>query len=276
MGTLSNQIHFTIRGDKRQPILLLLHGFLGSCEDFDAIVPQLSDQFCCLSIDLPGHGQTQVSEENYTMSNTAELIIHLLDRFNISQCYLIGYSMGGRLALYLALQFPDRFPKTVLESASPGLKTESERLARKQHDARLADRLESDFPAFLADWYEQPMFRSFQQHPNFEQLIQQRLKNRPSELAKSLHYLGTGEQPSLWNRLKIHQNPLLLLVGERDRKFVSINQEMANNCKAAQLKIIPNAGHNIHAEDPQIFANCVRKFLQDFGEVSRLAIVISE
>ena len=256
--------------------MLFLHGFLGSCEDLEAIVPLLLDQFCCLSIDLPGHGKTQVNKEDYTMPNTAELIVQLLDRLNISQCYLIGYSMGGRLALYLALQFPDRFLKTVLESASPGLRTEAERLARKQHDAKLADRLESDFPAFLADWYEQPLFRSLQQQPNFEQLIQQRLKNRPSELARSLRHLGTGEQPSLWNRLKIHQNPLLLLVGERDRKFISINQEMVNDCKAAQLKIIPNLGHNIHVEDPQIFAACVRNFLQDFGEMSRLAIVISE
>lgn len=267
MGTLSNQIHFTIRGDKRQPILLFLHGFLGSCEDFDSIVPLL-DQFCCLSVDLPGHGQTQVVEEDYTMSNTAKLIIHLLDDLDISQCYLIGYSMGGRLALYLALQFPDRFPKVVLESASPGLKTEAERLARKQHDARLADRLKSNFSAFLADWYEQPLFQSLKQHPNFEQLIQQRLQNRPSALAKSLRYLGTGEQPSLWNRLKTYQNSLLLLVGECDRKFVSINQEMVNDCKAAQLRIVLNAGHNIHAEEPQFFASCVRRFLQDFREAS--------
>ena len=261
MGTLSNQIHFTIRGDKRQPVLLFLHGFLGNCEDFDAIVPHLSDNFCCLSVDLPGHGQTQVAEENYTMSNTAELIVHLLDRLNISQCHLIGYSMGGRLALYLALQFPDRFPKTVLESASPGLRTESERLARNQHDAKLADRLESDLPAFLADWYEQPLFRSLKQHPNFEQLMQQRLKNRPSELARSLRHLGTGEQPSLWDQLKLHQNPLLLLVGECDRKFITINQEMAHLCKTAHLEIIPNVGHTIHLEDAQTFANHLRRFL---------------
>ena len=265
---LSNQIHFTIRGDKHQPVVLFLHGFLGSSEDFETIAPLL-EQFCCLSVDLPGHGKTQVDAEHYTMPNTAALIVHLLDRLNISHCHLIGYSMGGRLALYLALQFPDRFPKVVLESASPGLKTEAERLARKRHDAKLADRLESDFPAFLADWYEQPLFRSLKQYPNFEQLIQQRLRNRPSELARSLRHLGTGEQPSLWNRLKVHQNPLLLLVGERDRKFVSINQEMADGCKAAQLKIIPNAGHNVHVEEPQIFARCVHKFLQDFGEASR-------
>ena len=276
MGTSLDQIHFTMQGDRSQPVVLFFHGFLGSCEDFDAIVPQLSDQFCCLRVDLPGHGQTQVSEESYTMANTAALIVHLLDRLNIVQCYLMGYSMGGRLALYLALQFPDRFPKAVLESASPGLRTEAERLARKQHDAKLADRLEADFPEFLVDWYEQPLFRSFQQHPNFEQLIQRRLKNRPSALAKSLRHLGTGAQSSLWNRLKIHQNPLLLLVGECDRKFISINQEMVNACKAAQLKIIPSTGHNIHVEDPQIFADCVRKFLQDFGEASRLTIAVSE
>ncbi len=257
----SDQIYVEIQGNRNNPVVLFLHGFLGSCREFDAIVPHLLDRFCCLRVDLPGHGQTQVCAETYTMPNTAALIIHLLDYLKISQCHLIGYSMGGRLALYLALQFPDRCLKTVLESASPGLRTEAERLARKQHDATLADRLEHDFPTFLTAWYEQPLFRSLRQHPDFEQIFRQRCNNRPSDLARSLRYLGTGEQPNLWNRLKSHQNPLLLLVGEHDRKFVSINQEMAHLCKAAQLKIIPTTGHTIHAEAPQTFALQIRRFL---------------
>jgi 2-succinyl-6-hydroxy-2,4-cyclohexadiene-1-carboxylate synthase len=258
------RIHYTIQEDRNLPKILFLHGFLGSYEDFDPVISRLCHQFCCLSIDLPGHGKTQVMDvDRYTMPNTAQAIIQLLDRLEIPQSHLIGYSMGGRLALYLALYFPDRFPKVILESASPGLKTEAEQIARKQHDAELADRLESDFPKFLMEWYEQPLFRSLKQHPNFEQIVKQRLQNCSSELAKSLRYLGIGEQPSLWDKLIAHQHPLLLLVGERDRKFISINEEMASLCRMAQLEIVPDAGHNIHLENPEKFVTQIQKFLRN-------------
>lgn len=258
---MNDRLHFQRHGNLDQPVLLFLHGFLGDCQEFAAIVPQLTDQFCCLCVDLPGHGKTQMGrEENYTMPNTAQAIVHLLDRLKTPQAYVAGYSMGGRLALYLALHFPDCFPKVILESASPGLKTEAERSARRQRDGNLAVRLESDFAEFLTEWYEQPLFRSLKQHPHFEALYQQRSQNNPSELAKSLRNLGTGQQPSLWSLLADHQRPLLLLVGEDDRKFVSINQEMQSLCKTAQIKIVREAGHNIHVEKPRTFVRLIKRF----------------
>jgi 2-succinyl-6-hydroxy-2,4-cyclohexadiene-1-carboxylate synthase len=214
-------------------------------------------------MDLPGHGKTVVEGEDdqYTMPSTATALIDWLDFVNISNCFLVGYSMGGRVALYLGLHFPERFPKVVLESASPGLKTEQERQQRLQHDRLLADRLQTDFSTFLTNWYQQPLFHSLQEHPEFEQIMEQRSQNQPYELAKSLRYLSTGLQPSLWNLLKKHSQPLLLLVGERDRKFCTINQEMAEYCPTAQLKVVPNCGHVVHLEHPIAFTNYVQAFL---------------
>lgn len=234
--------------------------FLGSCEEFSAIDASLCDRFCCLSIDLPGHGETQVVGD-YTLSSTARAIVHLLDRLNIHQAILVGYSLGGRLALYLALHFADRFPKTILESASPGLQTEAARSTRRQHDDQLATYIESDFPTFLIDWYNQPLFRSLRQHPTFGAIYQQRLKNRPIELAKSLRNLSIGRQPNLWGKLASYEPPLLLLVGENDRKFVAINQEIAARCRSAQLEILVNTGHNLHVENPSAFTMHIKDFL---------------
>jgi 2-succinyl-6-hydroxy-2,4-cyclohexadiene-1-carboxylate synthase len=240
--------------------VLFLHGFLGSREDFDNVIPLFVDRYSCLSIDLPGHGKTEFAED-YTLPNTADAIVALLDNLKIPQALLVGYSMGGRLALYLALNFPERFPKVVIESGSPGLKTEEERSTRLQRDFALADQLETNFSQFLTDWYEQPLFQSLKQHPRFEQLLDQRLQNDPIGLAKSLREMSTGAQPSLWEKLKAHQNPLLLIVGERDRKFIDINQEMASMCETARLAIVPDVGHNIHLEKPEIFANYIKDFL---------------
>ena len=96
---------------------------MGNSHEFDEAIQLLSDKFYCLTVDLPGHGKTQVlgGDEYYKMANTAHALINLLDELKIIKCFLVGYSMGGRLALYLTLHFPQRFPKVVLESASPGL-----------------------------------------------------------------------------------------------------------------------------------------------------------
>lgn len=256
--------HYRIHGRRDLPVVLFLHGFMGSSTDFDEAIAHLSNQFCCLTVDLPGHGQTSVEGEAtlYTMPQTAIAIINWLDRLHISHCFLVGYSMGGRLALYLALHFPHRFPKVALESASPGLKTETERAARLRHDRDLADQLEADFPSFLSYWYSQPLFRSLRHHPTFEQMQARRSQNCPSELAKALRYLSTGLQPSLWEWLPHHPQPLLLLVGEHDRKFCAINQAMEACCPTAQLQIIPDSGHVTHIEQAQAFTSSVQAFLR--------------
>lgn len=256
--------HYSLTGNRAKPLILFLHGFMGDRQEFNEVISLLSDQFCYLTVDLPGHGTTRVmgGEECYTMSNTAHALIHLLDQLDVQNCFLVGYSMGGRLALYLTLYFPQRFSKIILESASPGLKNQGDRLERIQRDFDLAKKLEeSNFSIFLDNWYNQPIFASLKKYPNFESLKQSRLQNNPFELAKSLRNLSTGCQPSLWDQLKNNQNPLLLLVGEYDTKFIAINSEMARLCPFAQLAIVSHCGHNIHFEDSKTFVENVRSFL---------------
>lgn len=261
------QFNYSVKGSKNKPPLVFLHGFMGSCNDFSEISDVLSEDFYCLAIDLPGHGKTKVfgGTENYTIQNTTNALIQCLDRLGIEKTSLVGYSMGGRLALYMMLNDPSRFERAALESASPGLRTEEARSQRRKADWQLAQKLETrEFQEFLLDWYNQPLFQSFKEHPMFESNLKRRLENNPRELAKSLRFMGTGNQPSLWERLTINQIPLLLLVGERDEKFRKINTEIASIAPHTQLEIVPKAGHNVHFENPTGYLKSLTQFLMKF------------
>lgn len=236
---------------------------MGDCHDFERVISNLSG-FCCLAVDLPGHGQTIVQEDSdYQMPNVAQALINLLVELNIKQCILVGYSMGGRIALYLAIHFPQYFPGVILESASPGLSSQLERDRRRAKDFKLAEQLDSsdfDFADFLQQWYGNPLFASLGKHPHYPQAIARRLCNDPNQLAKSLRLIGLGTQPTLWKSLAEIQIPLLLIVGELDAKFVRINQIMANSCPQASLYRINSTGHNVHFEAPLQFSQLLKYF----------------
>jgi len=258
--------NYSLKLSKEKPIILFLHGFMGNVHEFDEVIKLLFNDFSYLTIDLPGHGKTQVlNDECYTITSTAAAIIQLLDKLKIDQCYLIGYSMGGRLALYLTLHFPQRFLKVILESASPGLATETARLARIKGDTQIARKLsrimnKDDFYDFLNNWYQQPIFGDIKNHPQYQSMISSRLANHPLNLVKSLQFMGTGSQPGLWELLPNNNIPLLLLVGEKDEKFIDINIAITEKCNIAKLQIIPQVGHNIHLENTVAFLQNIRDF----------------
>lgn len=189
------KFHYHLNRKTDQKLILFLHGFMGDRNEFNSAIAFLDPDYSYLTIDLPGHGKTQVlgSEEYYNMPNTAQGVINLLDELKIDNCYLVGYSMGGRLALYLALHYPERFDKVVLESASPGLLSQAEKDEREQKDNGIARKLEriktkEEFICFLSNWYSQNIFGNIKNHPEFDQLITMRSHNNPQELAKSLRF----------------------------------------------------------------------------------------
>lgn len=271
-STQYHDLYYRTIGNSNQPPLLLLHGFLGSYQDFTPITSALAKDFYCIVPDLPGHGKTQ--SNTYTFPSTANSLLALLDHLNIQQTHLLGYSMGGRLALYLVCEFPSYFLKGVIESASPGLKTAEERAERRKSDRIIASKLQTTpLPSFLSQWYSNPLFASLNHHPNkYETMRQRRENNSPKELCHALEGLGTGKQPSLWKKVKQVQQPLLLIVGTLDTKFVAINHEMKDCLKAssnAQLKIVKGCGHNIHLEAPNLYAHLVKMFLYEQFEPSK-------
>lgn len=261
-----NNYYFNYRsiGNSIDLPILFLHGFLGDCHDFNDSIALLSNEFYCLAVDLPGHGNTKVigSEKYHKIEYIAEGLIEFLDRLQINKCVLVGYSMGGRLALYLALYFPEYFSQVILESSSPGLPTEEKRNKRIQSDLQMSKELETeDLLFFITKWYNQPLFSSIKKHSDFKFILERRLQNNPLELSKSLRNLSTGCQLSLWVKLQENLIPLLLLVGELDQKFIDINTEMVSLCKFAQLEIVNSCGHNIHLENANLFVEKIKHFL---------------
>ncbi len=257
--------------------LLLLHGFMGCGDDFEAVVRCLEPPIQgdrpsgnIYALDLPGHGQTRLADPTqltaYGMPATAQGVRDWTQHIQPGPWAIAGYSMGGRLALYLATHFPDVFPVTVAIAASPGLAEEGDRQKRKELDHHRALTLEAcktneQFEQFLERWYQMPLFSHLATHPNFESMLTRRRRNHPQWLAHSLRYLGLGQQPFLTPALARYPGQLHLVVGEHDRKFIALNQAIARQCPRAQLTIIPNSGHTIPLENPtalaQVLANAL-------------------
>jgi 2-succinyl-6-hydroxy-2,4-cyclohexadiene-1-carboxylate synthase len=262
-----NGVDYFYRRRGTGPALLLLHGFTGSSQGWAWVMEQLAGRYDLIAIDLLGHGRTAAPPEpdRYQMTRAAADLLCLLDTLKISTANVLGYSMGGRLALFLAANHPHRWQSLILESASAGLAAESDRLARRKQDNQLANRLEAqDISTFVDEWEKIPLFASRQQlSPEVHSALRaQRLQNSTKGLANSLRGMGTGQQPSLWAELPTISVPVLLLAGVLDEKFMKINAEMENLLPAARLESVAGAGHTIHLEQPERFITAVSTFLE--------------
>ena len=259
------QYHYQVAGDGSP--LLLLHGFTGSSANWQTFVPALSQDFQTITVDLLGHGRTDspTDHQRYQMAPAAADLIALIDRLTGQPFHLLGYSMGGRLALYTAVHYPQTIQSLILESASPGLETAVERETRREADNALAGYIErEETKSFVNYWESLPLWNSQEKLPPAikNRLRQQRLQNNPLGLANSLRGMGTGVQPSLWSRLAHVTCPTLLLAGEIDQKFTAIGQRISNIIPQAQLQILLDVGHTTHLENPTMYQEVVKAFLQ--------------
>lgn len=248
--------------------LVLLHGFMGSVRTWDAHLPAFGEQFRVIAPDLLGHGLSEApaDPERYSMAYCVADLTAILDYYHLDRVHLLGYSMGGRVALSFAVHHPERVASLILESASPGIADPIERQTRVMADVALAERLEHDSLASFVDYWERlPLFASQRRLPDYTQasLRSQRMQNSARGLANSLRGLGTGVQLSLWDRLVEVAAPTLLITGELDTKFVKIGQTMAQELPNAQLVVVPGAGHTVHLEQPVAFNRLVLDHLAE-------------
>ena len=244
--------------------MVFLHGFMGKSSDWEAIIDSLITEYYCIAIDLPGHGKSLINNDKfYLAENTCVLLKQLLSSFELMlRPHLVGYSMGGRLSLCLLLKYPYLFDKVVLESANPGIESKSERYERKAIENKIIDRLHNeDFNDFLNDWYSMPIFETIKKHPHFNRLFLSRLNNDPSFLAKSMKNFGTSQMPSLWKYLEDICNPILVLAGSNDEKYIKIAKKTATVVPTSYIKLIPQASHNCHFENPKGYLSELREFL---------------
>ena len=251
--------------------VVLLHGFTGSHHSWDGIAPALARTQPVIAFDLPGHGDSDFGDatERHSMAHTTAALDEALAVLAIERASVVGYSMGGRLALHLAATRPQRIARLALESASPGLETDAERTTRRQADEHLANfALQHGIDAFVDRWETTPVLAAEQTLPaaTRQALRVQRLRCSPTGLAASLRGMGTGAQPWLGNDLPHVHVPTLVIVGADDAKFVAIARQMHAGLPNARLAVVRDAGHNVHLQQPDRFTELITLFLQPQGE----------
>jgi 2-succinyl-6-hydroxy-2,4-cyclohexadiene-1-carboxylate synthase len=240
--------------------VVLLHGFLGEAADFDDLRHHLVGRGdAWIAIDLPGHGAAAAEARSLATTRTGfdagvDLVWRRIeDRLaGAARCHLVGYSMGGRIALSLAARLPDRVASVSAIGAGTGLADPDERARRRAADDELADRLETEpFAGFLDRWYRQELFAPLRDHPGFPAVLQRRLRGTPAALAAALRIFGPGNQPPLLDALAQRKAPpILLIAGEQDPRYVVHNARVAATCPDVVCRTVPGAGHSAHLERP--------------------------
>ncbi|PTA84973.1 2-succinyl-6-hydroxy-2,4-cyclohexadiene-1-carboxylate synthase [Bacillus sp. Nf3] len=244
---------------------LCLHGFTGSAASWTFLNAYLENTRL-IQVSLLGHGRTDSPESvrRYAMSQQLADLAEILNQLKLHKVNILGYSMGGRIALSFAARYPDRVNKLILESTSPGLHTFNERMARLKQDHQLAQKIRHEGLLKFVDFWESiPLFAS-QKTLSAErqtELREGRLKANPLGLARSLEGTGTGSQPSIWKALKHIHLPVLLICGTLDEKFCHIGKCMQQELKESQFILAEHAGHTVHVEQPHFFGKIVSEFI---------------
>ncbi|RBW66453.1 2-succinyl-6-hydroxy-2,4-cyclohexadiene-1-carboxylate synthase [Vibrionales bacterium C3R12] len=258
-------------GSDEKPLLLFLHGLLGTGKDWQACLNELHD-YPQLIVDLPGHGQSQhlsCDGFEHCCQLIKQTILSALDRSLMSPQYpiiLVGYSLGGRIAMYAAakeLLSCFNIQLMIIEAGNFGLSDEEARIARWESDQYWAERFTiQPIEQVLSDWYQQGVFSSLN-HEQRQTLIAKRSDNLGDSVAKMLLSTSLAKQPYLLSDLQQSSLPIHYLCGEKDAKFCQLAKE-------SQLSFsqIDNAGHNVHQEQPKQVATVIRLLSESIKSIN--------
>jgi 2-succinyl-6-hydroxy-2,4-cyclohexadiene-1-carboxylate synthase len=237
--------------------VVMLHGFGGTRHAWDGVLAHLPvERYRPLALDLPGHGGLADAPRPITFR---ACVGSVLDR-SPERFALAGYSMGGRIALHVALAAPERIERLVLISTTAGLDDPAERARRREHDRGLADEIDKgSIEDFVMRWRARPMFS--EDPPEVDTLARlDQSRNRPDGIAAALRGVGTGEMQPLWQRLGELTMPVAIVVGERDLKFHVLGRRMAELLPRAALVTV-RAGHVLPLENPAAVAEAISERL---------------
>jgi 2-succinyl-6-hydroxy-2,4-cyclohexadiene-1-carboxylate synthase len=235
--------------------VVLLHGFAGTGRAWDPVVERLGrERYTALAPDMRGHGTASDVRPIGFDACVGDIFAAAPGRFS-----LCGYSMGGRIALHVALAAPERIDRLVLVATTAGIEDAAERAARRASDERLAAFAETATIEDFADrWAAEPLFAGTP--PEAARIWREDLRrNDPDALAAVLRGLGTGAMAPLWARLGELTMPATVLAGERDPKFLALGERLAAALPNGELIVVPGAGHGLPREAPDAIAAAIAR-----------------
>ncbi|HEY8523849.1 MAG TPA: alpha/beta fold hydrolase [Acidimicrobiales bacterium] len=235
------------------PRVVLLHGFTQTGRCWGPVADDLARDHEVVRLDAPGHGGSSAVRAD--LAATAALIAEAG-----GPAVYVGYSMGARMALHVALRAPEVVRGLVLVGGTPGIEDDDERAARRRRDEALAQRIrEIGVAAFLDEWLAQPLFAGL---PPWARFDGERRRNTAEGLASSLELAGTGSQRPLWGDLGRIAVPVLAVAGSDDERYAAIARRLAAAIGGpASVALVPDAGHAAHLERPEAFLAALRPWL---------------
>lgn len=267
----------TITGQENRVSLVFIHGFLGSGADWQAVVDILRADFHCVTIDLPGHGKSQqIAVDGF--DDTAAYLIDTIHANVNGPFWLVGYSLGARLSMYLATLPASCWCLTarnsrlvdakacylqgiIVESGHPGLPCDA-RHARAQHDDAWASRFEREpLQNVLQDWYQQPVFSSLNQEQK-KYCVNIRQANFGPNVAKMLRATSLSKQPCLLDKLHSSGVPFCYVCGEEDKRFSALAQAFGSDSH-----VVKNAGHDVHQQYPEHVSQLIKKRILTMNKI---------
>lgn len=232
--------------------IIFLHGFMGQGADWQFYIRGFSGRYACFAPNL---------HDNLKQMSISGMCRQLNNQIK-DPAIIVGYSMGGRVALNFTEEFPLKVKKLVLISANPGIEDEAERNSRIVADELLAKKIENeDFSEFLDNWYKNPIFTGMSENLK-SAIITKKMQNDPKILADSLRIAGTGRMKPLWKGLNGIQVPVLVISGKRDEKYTKISSMISRLIKNCDSEIIPEAAHCVHLEKPEIVFDIIKEFIE--------------
>lgn len=250
-------------------IVVFLHGFTGRGDDWAGIASALQSSRSQLMVDIVGHGSSDQPDriEPYEMGSVVDQILSLLSNRPVGTVHLVGYSMGGRIALAMAARAPWFFASATLVSSSPGIADPAARQDRRDADDALADRIETiGVDSFMDEWFELPLFSSLIDRLGPDLVAAEKRKRTDvgtEGLANSLRGTGTGAMPPLWQALAAIRSPVLCVSGALDSKFGQLAEDMIDELPDGRHYRVPGAGHSLLLEAPNELAEALGMFHEE-------------
>jgi len=236
-------------GNPHAPKVVMLHGFTQTGNSWKPIAERIAAAgFHAVVMDLPGHGDS--SGVRADLRRTADMVAAIG-----GIATYVGYSLGGRVTLHLALMYPHLTVSTVLIGAHAGIADDDERARRREADDAVESRLvEVGIEAFVREWVAQPLFGNL---VTTDGELADRMRNTVEGLASSLRLAGTGAQTSLWPRLREVSAPTLAMAGARDEKFAALAEQIAEAVGEGRKLLVPDADHAAHLQQPDFVVQAI-------------------